>query len=137
MARHAERGNAALEAVIGVPVVLLLLVVLIGAGRISGAHQLVDDAAGDAARAASEARTVPAAVDAARQAATDSLAGRGLSCEPMSVAVDTSNWQPGGTVGVTLSCTARLQDLPRPFGANRQIIARAASVIDVYRQLGP
>src|SRR5712692_5858597 len=132
-----QEGSAVLEAVIAAPLVILLLVVLIGAGRISGARQLVDDAAGDAARAASQARSEPAALDAAHQAAADSLAGRGVSCDPMNLAVDTSDWRPGGMVGVTLSCTAGLDDLPGPLAGRRVVTGRAASVIDTYRQIEP
>jgi hypothetical protein len=133
-----ERGSAVLEAVIGAPAVILLLVTLIGAGRVANAHQVVDDAAGDAARAASAARTTTAAGVAARHTASASLSGRGVSCSPMAVSVDTSRWRPGGAVGVTLTCTAQLADLGVPIlGGSRTVVARAASVIDVYRQLGP
>ena len=133
-----ERGSAVLEAVIGAPVMILLLVTLIGAGRVANAHQVVDDAAGDAARAASMARTTGGARSAAQQTANASLSGRGVSCTPMAVSVDTSNWKPGGTVGVTLTCTAQLADLGVPIlGGSRTVSARAASVIDLYRQLGP
>ena len=71
-----DRGSAVLEAVIGAPVVILLLVTLIGAGRVANAHQVVDDAAGDAARAASMARTTAAARAAAQQTAAARLSGQ-------------------------------------------------------------
>lgn len=133
-----ERGSAVLEAVIGAPVIILLLVTLIGAARVANAHQLVDDAAGDAARAASMARSTAAATVAARQSAAASLSGRGVSCSSMAISVDTSNWRPGGSVGVTLTCTAQLSDLGLPIlGGDRDITAQAAAVIDVYRQLDP
>jgi hypothetical protein len=104
----------------------------------STAHQIVADAAGDAARAASVARSSSAAVQAAHQQAAASLAGSGVSCSSMSVSVDTSAWQPGGAVGVTVTCTAQLGDLGLPvLSGTRTISARAASVIDLYRQLGP
>jgi Flp pilus assembly protein TadG len=138
MTARSEQGNAVLEAVIAAPAIIFLLVVLIGAARIANAHQVVGDAAGDAARAASAARSIPAATAAAQQAATTSMSGRGLSCSPMSVSVDTSDWRPGGAVGVTVSCTAQLGDLAVPvLGGNRTVTARAASVIDLYRQLTP
>lgn len=136
--RHPERGSAVLEAVIGAPVIILLLVTLIGAGRVASAHQLVDDAAGDAARAASMARSRQAATAEAQQSATASLAGRGVSCSSRTITVDTTNWRPGGSVGVTLTCAVQLADLGVPiFGASRDITAQAAAVIDVYRQLSP
>jgi Flp pilus assembly protein TadG len=138
MPRRREAGSAVLEAVLGAPVIILLLVTLIGAARVANAHQLVDDAAGDAARSASQARSTAAARAAAEDSATSSLSGRGVSCSSMAVAVDTSDWHPGGVVGVTLTCTAQLADLGVPlFGDSRTITARAAAVIDLYRELGP
>ena len=125
-----------LEAVIVAPILVLLVVFVIGAARIANAHQLVDDAAGDAARAASIVGDAGQAQRAADQTATTSLTGRGLSCQPLSVTVDVSNWRPGGTVGVTVACTAQLGDLgPLPFGRAALVTARAASVLDPYRHL--
>jgi Flp pilus assembly protein TadG len=125
-----------LEAVIAAPVILLLVVFVIGAARLANAHQLVDDAAGDAARAASAAGSEGQALASATQTARVSLGGRGVSCSPLSVAVDLSDWAPGGTVGVTVTCTAQLGDLgPLDLGLSRTVTARAASVLDPYRQL--
>ncbi len=136
--RDRERGSAVLEAVVGAPVIILLLVTLIGAARVANAHQIVDDAAGDAARAASTTRSVAAARGAAVQVASTSLNGRGVSCTTMAVSVDTSNWRPGGNVGVTLTCIVQLADLGVPIlSGSRSVVARGAAVIDTYRQLTP
>jgi Flp pilus assembly protein TadG len=136
--RRSESGNAVLELVIGAPAVLLVLAVLIGGARIANAHQVVEDAAGDAARAASASRTVGAANIAAQQAADASMSGRGLSCAQSRVSLDTSSWRPGGVLGVTLTCTAQVGDLGVPLlGGSRTVTATAASVIDTYRPLGP
>ena len=135
---HRERGSAVLEAVLGAPVVILLLVTLIAAARVANAHQIVTDAAGDAARAASEARSSTAAQEAAQRTAATSMSGRGVSCSPMAVTVDTNGWRPGGAVGVTLSCTVQLSDLGVPIlGTTRTVSTRAAAVVDIYRQAGP
>ena len=131
-----ESGSAVLEAVIAAPALLVLVVFVIGAARIANAHQLVDGAAGDAARAASAAPTAGQAQAAADQTARAGLAGRGVSCSPLSVIVDVSQWRPGGTVGVTVSCTAQLGDLgPIPFGRSSTVTAHAASILDPYRSL--
>jgi len=99
---------------------------------------LVANAAGDAARAASAARTSSAARAAAGQTASASLAGRGVSCNPVTVAVDTSQWHAGGSVGVTLSCTVQLADLGLPLLSGTRVISgRAAGIVDIYRQVGP
>jgi Flp pilus assembly protein TadG len=135
--RRSEAGNVVLELVILTPVILLLLVALIGGARVANAHQVVEDAAGDAARAASASRTIAAANMAAQQAANASISGRaGMSCAPP--VLNTANWRPGGVVGVTLTCTAQLASLGVPiFTGDRTVTATAASVIDTYRELGP
>lgn len=138
-AGHDERGSAALEAMIVTPVILMLLAFLLGSARVSGAHQVVSDAAGDAARAASIARTRSGAALAAQQVASAGMAGRGVSCSPAVVTVDTATaWHPGGSVGVTVTCTTQLGDLGLPVvSGTRTISAHAAASIDLYRQLGP
>jgi Flp pilus assembly protein TadG len=136
--RGDQEGSAVLEAVILAPVILLLVVFVIAAARVADAHQLVDDAAGDAARAASMADSSAQAQTAAQQAAQTSLTGRGLSCRPLSVSVDLTDWRPGGSVGVTVTCTAQVDDLgPIAFGGPRTVTRQAASVIDPYRNLSP
>jgi Flp pilus assembly protein TadG len=129
-----EEGSASLELVLVMPVLLLLLGFAVAGGRLVEAHMAVDGAAGDAARAASLAFSSTQAEAAARSTAGSDLAGHGLACSALSVAVDTTDFVPGGSVGVQLSCTAQLSNLvPGVLFGHRTVSAHAASVIDTYR----
>src|SRR5439155_10518540 len=129
-----ERGSAALEITLITPLLVLLLLFVVGLGRIAAARGEVDGAAEDAARAASIARSPVAAQADAQSAASQTLAGRSLTCQPLDVAVDTAEFRPGGTVAVSLTCTVQLSDLgPVGFGATKQLHGHAVAVIDVFR----
>ena len=135
--RDRDRGSATVEAVIGVPVFLLLLGLLIVGGRVVIAHQVVQSAASDAARAASIARTAGDAQTSAEEAARATLANQGLSCTSLTVALDTSGFAtPVGapaSVTATVSCTVRLSDLAVPGLPDPVVSATVTSPLDMYR----
>ena len=132
-----QRGSAALEVVLVTPLLLLLLMFIVGLGRLASSRGEVDGAARDAARAASIARTPPAAADAARAVASATLADRSITCAQLDVAVDTSDFRPGGSVSVNIACAVRLNDLAGTgFGSSRVLHGEAIAVIDTYRSAG-
>lgn len=140
--RQPERGDGAVlqTAIIGAAL-LVLLVLFAAAGRMSGAHTPIDNAANNAARAASISRTPGEAHAAAVQAATSTLSGQGSSCPDPSITVDTSGLSaPVGQVGVvrvSISCTVDLSDLHGlPLPGSRTVTADASSVVDAYRARG-
>jgi Flp pilus assembly protein TadG len=110
-----ERGDAALETVIGVPAFALFILLIIFAGRVAIARQAVGSAAAEAARSASIARTQPAAAAAAQGAAAATLADQGLQCRSTSITVDTTGFAvPAGTparVAARVVCAVDLADL--------------------------
>lgn len=103
-----DRGSVAVELALGVPLLVLLLFLLIGAFNVGRANIDVNAAAGAAARAASLTRTSAAATTAATTSATTNL---GTDCTRLSVSVDTSNYRRGGTVTVSLACTVPTRGL--------------------------
>lgn len=119
-----------LELAILAPVILALGALVLFAARVESAHQLVSQAAQDAARAASQARTAPAAKAVAGAVAQQDLAGH-LTCQPMQLSVG-GNFAPGDSVTTTVSCTTGLGVLPGHVTET----ATAASTIDVYRGVG-
>lgn len=139
MIRHSsrDRGSAALELVIIAPGFLLVLAILIFAGRVAIAQQAVDSAAADAARSASIARTQGAAGGAAQSSANASLASQELPCLTTATSVDTSGFAaPVGTaafVTTTVSCTVDLHDLGAPIPGTRTVTSTVRSPIDTYR----
>ncbi|WP_216843819.1 TadE/TadG family type IV pilus assembly protein [Phytoactinopolyspora alkaliphila] len=133
-----DRGSAALEWAICVPVAILLISALALAGYVALAAGSVEQAANDAARAASLARTPTAAVSDAKAAAAMSLADQGIECLSTTVDVDTSGFHspPGqhATVEVTIACPIRVAHLGIPGITSRTATFTGVSPVDTYRQ---
>lgn len=134
-----ERGSGhALEAVLIIPVVVLLGVLVIAGARIAMADTTVGSTAGAAARAASLARNAPDADREARSVAAASLTNGGLQCAPATVSTSTAGFatplgQPA-TVTVTVTCVVPLSDLALPgLGGNHTLTATQTSALDRYR----
>ncbi len=133
-----ERGSSTLELVVWTPGLLLIIGLLIVAGRVNGANAAVEQAAGDAARAASIARTPAAARSQALASAQRSLAAQSVQCTAVTVAVDTGGFAvPAGqpaTVSATVSCPVRLSDLPIPGLGARTVSHTVLSSLDTFRE---
>jgi Flp pilus assembly protein TadG len=129
-----ERGSAPVELVIITPVLILFLLLYLGFGRVSRAEQLVDDAAAQAARAATLDYLNPGqAAAAAQQAADQALSAGGLACASDQVSVDTGNDRPGGSITVHLACNADLsQAIAAGLPGSVTLTASSTSPIDVY-----
>jgi Flp pilus assembly protein TadG len=111
---------------------LLLFAVL--CGRLVSAQLDLNAAARSAARAASLARTVPAAQADAQQAALDTLAAHGVTCAQPTITVETGGLQPGGAVTVTVSCVVPLADLALiGVPGSRTVSATSTSPVDRWR----
>ncbi|MDR1808773.1 MAG: pilus assembly protein [Propionibacteriaceae bacterium] len=133
-----DAGSTTLEAAIVVPALLLFLALMIVAGRVALARDTVNQAAWDAARAASLARTAGAAWADAATAAEAALRNHHLACDP-AVAVDTSQFaRPVGQaaeVTVTLTCAVAVADLSLPgVPGTLTVTVTAASPLDTYRE---
>ena len=136
LAGSADRGSSTTELVIVTPVVVVILLLVVALGRYAHGKQLVEQAAAAAARAASLASTSAQAQDRARQAASGALADAGVSCASMSAAVDTSSFRAGGTVSVTLTCTADLSGLTLAgVPGSATMTATGAAPLETYRQI--
>ncbi|WP_342776377.1 TadE family protein [Streptomyces armeniacus] len=129
-----ERGSATVEMVAVTPLLILLALTVVGLGRLVDARLVVGDAAHQAARAASLARTENAARDAAHEAASTALRDARSSCTHPQVQLDTGGLRPGGTVSATVSCTADLGDLTRSgMPGSLTLSGEAISPVDTYR----
>lgn len=129
-----ERGTAAVELVLIVPVLIVAFLLVVGLGRMAHARQQVEGVAADAARAASLERNTSQSSQAARTIATEALRDRGLDCQSLDLRVDVSNYKPGGTVRVQLWCTASLGDVALSGLPGRRVFTAQATVpIETYR----
>jgi Flp pilus assembly protein TadG len=135
--RH-DGGTLTVELVLLTPLLLAFLMFVVGLGRLAETRGLVDGAARDAARAASLTRTPDAAVVAAEHAATVDLAGAGLHCASVRVSTDTSRFQPGGQVRVTVACTADLKALTGiGLPTSKTLSAASTAPLETYRGITP
>ena len=133
-----ERGSATIEVVIIVPALMLFVALLVAAGRVQLAHQSVDAAAAEAARAASISRTAGEAQTRATVSGTQALANQGLRCASTSVTVDTAGFAvPVGTpatVSATINCVVALDDVALPgLPGTITVEATVRSPLDTYR----
>ncbi|MBF6333621.1 TadE/TadG family type IV pilus assembly protein [Nocardia transvalensis] len=135
-----DRGSHAVEFVIITPVVLLIIGVMIVAGHVYYAHQKVEHAADEGARAASIARPAIFAADpAARRAVEADMKAQGLVCTGKHIEIDTAalHFDPGipAMVRVTVTCNIELNVLAIPgISGHRTITSTAISPADTYRE---
>lgn len=108
---RSERGAAGLELAIVAPLMIALVLMIVGFGRMSLAKAEVNSAANEAARAASLERAPGAAAGVGEQAARRTLSDRGMSCAELSVNVDTSSYAAGGSITASVTCVTRLSDV--------------------------
>jgi hypothetical protein len=120
------------ELVLVVPVLIVLLLLVAGFGRIAHTRGEVDAAAADAARTAALAGSPEAARQAGEQAAATYLAGD--TCRHLEVEIDTSALRPGGHVTARVRCVTSLAGLGLAgFPGTRTLTGSARVPIDSYR----
>jgi Flp pilus assembly protein TadG len=128
------RGSTAVEAAVLTPALLLFVLLVVLGGRVASAKLRVEEAARDAARAASIARNAGQAAADASGTARAALAGAGVTCASFSVQPSLGAFEPGDTISVTVHCTTPLSDLqPLPVPGSKTVSATAAVVIDTFR----
>ena len=130
-----DRGSSTAELVIVTPIIIIMLLLVVAFGRYAYGKQLIEQAASAAARAASLSTTATQADGRAHQAASASLSDAGVSCTSMNITVDGSDFRAGGTVGVTLTCTADLSGLALAgLPGSVTLTATGRAPLETYRQ---
>lgn len=136
-ARARDAGNAVVETAILAPVFITFLAGLLVVMRVVHGSAVVAQAAADAARQASIARTAREAHAAASTSAMRTLHDRGLHCAP-SVRLDLSGFnrsvgQPAA-VSARVTCVVRLSDVGLPGMPGARTVTKVhRSPIDPYR----
>lgn len=110
--RRGEEGQAAIELVLVAPALLLVLGVMLGAGRLLSTRASLDAVAREAGRSAVEAPDARTAVRMGERAASTAAAAYGLSPGHLSVEIDPGSFARGGTVRVVATYRVGLGDLP-------------------------
>ncbi len=125
-----ERGSMAVEMLLVVPLLMALVLLVVAAGDYVSARSQVSDSAYDAARAAVIDNNFTAAQADGTAAARSSLANRGVSCVSMDVSFAGTNFQPGGTVQVKVTCAADLSSVAG-FGVPGHHTFTATAVVPI------
>ncbi|WP_136313469.1 TadE/TadG family type IV pilus assembly protein [Actinomyces procaprae] len=128
--RRGERGTMSVEMVVIAPALLMIVMLVVAAGRWVSAEGMTQAAARDAARAASMERSAGMAASAAAA----SLAAADTANAECSSATDVSDFSRGGTVKVTVSCRVRLADLGLVFlPGTTTVTSTSISPVDTWR----
>ncbi len=131
-----QDGFAALELAVLSSFVIVMLLLVVGLGRVSHGRQLLDQAGAAAARAAALTNAPGQASTDARQAASDTLAQAGLACGQLQIDVDTGAFHPGGYVDVAVGCTADLAGLALAgLPGSVTLTSTSRSPLETYRDL--
>lgn len=129
-----QRGSVAVEMAVLAPALVVLLLLVVFAGRVAQADGDVRRAASAAARAASLRQDPGDAEAAGRQTASANLVASGVGCARLDTDVDTTQFFAGGTVAVTVHCTASMAEVSLlGVPGRRTFSARSIEVIDQYR----
>lgn len=133
-----DRGSVAAEITVVTPFLVILLVfIAVVIHRGVDARIRLDDAAHQAARAATLQRSAPAAITAARSTAVGALSSAGVVCRSIGVNTDTGGLVPGGTVTVTLSCAVDFSDATVLGVSGQKVLSATASEpVDTWRSTG-
>jgi Flp pilus assembly protein TadG len=129
-----ERGSVAAELTLLVPALVVLLLFVVFCGRLAEARLRVEDAAHQAARAATLARSLGQADADARDTAQAALDRAGMSCRTLSVDTRLGGLRPGGMVRVRVTCQVGVSDLALlAVPATVRVSADADSIVDRWR----
>lgn len=129
-----QRGAVSTELVVLAPLLIGFMLFVVFAGRVAQAEGDIANAAHEAARAASLTGGPQAAAQAATTSVEANIAEGTVACQRLDVQVDTSRFDAGGQVSVTVSCDASFNDIALlAVPGSRTFIATAVEVIDVYR----
>lgn len=129
-----ESGSATAELVVLAPVLVAILLFLVGLGRLALSESQLTDAVRAAAQAAVVADSPAAAQAAAQAAAMDTLATDNITCASPDVAVDVTDFVPGGQLGVRVTCTVSLSDVALPgVPGSRTLSASLVAPVETYR----
>jgi Flp pilus assembly protein TadG len=124
----------ALEMVILTPALLLLFMYLLACGRYFQSSSLLESAARDGARSASQARSLNEAQGRVDDAVNRTMSQAVKSCKETAAGAITTGFTAGKPLSVEVSCTINYRDLGLlGIGGDTKITKRFTSSVDPYR----
>ncbi|MHB1986928.1 MAG: TadE/TadG family type IV pilus assembly protein [Acidimicrobiales bacterium] len=135
--RVVDEGSAAAELVLVTPLFLAFLGAFVAGSQLVLARQQVDNAVRAALEAAVISPTPQSARAAAATTATANVLGPGSGCRDVTVSTDTSMFEAGGDVAVTVSCSAALPGLAIVhLPSSVRLSDTAVAALEPYRAIG-
>ena len=132
--RTPEHGALALELAILAPVLLVLFMFLLACGRYFQTSSLLESAARDGARSASQARSLNEAQGRVDEAVTNTMSQAVKSCQESASGGITTAFTAGSPLSVEVTCTINYRDLGLlGLGGDTKITKRFTSSLDPYR----
>ena len=129
-----QDGSVAVEAAILAPVLLVLMLLVVYAGRAAQTDADVRSAAARAARAASLVGDADTAVQTATATAAANLSTAGIICQDTDIAVDVDAFRAGGTVTTRVACEVSNADIVLlTVPGSRWSIGSSTHVVDQHR----
>ena len=130
-----ERGSSVVGLTVLTPLMAMLLLFVVAAGRVGVVESKLTTAARNAARAATQSQSPSAAQMAAVTTAESTLNQLDIGCHRgPQIRVREMNLGPGGKVHIQISCAVRLSDLTLlNIPGSRTVVAEFTSVVDHYR----
>ena len=132
---RSDRGSVAMEMVLLTPLLIIMLMFVVHAGRAGQGVNLLKHAADQGARAASLVAE-PRMISVAQQAVIQDLLTSGLSCVSPLVATNYEQSSLSASVTVTVSCQTSNEGLSLLGAHTVSMSASSTEVIDRYRARG-
>lgn len=132
--RPHDAGAISLELVIIAPLLISIVVLMLGYGRQAQVVGLVETAARDGARTATQARSYDDARDGVARVVADTLRAAPTSCSSTarSSVGDRAGFIAGSQVTVSVSCVLAFGDIGLPLPGHR-LTRSFTSTLDPYR----
>lgn len=109
---HLQSGSAAVEVVLLAPVLLALLALIVGAGRVVVIRSAVESVVRESARSATQASNAEHALSIVESRSDDVAAEMGLDPAKMVVRTDLGEFSRGAPMVVSATYRVQLNDLP-------------------------
>ena len=125
-----EQGQALIEMLVALPVLLLILAAVIGFGRVLFVALAIDQAAFAGGRYAAESLSPYQAAYQAYRATALNLSDNSLDATQMAWQLDAGGWQRGGTVTNYVGVAVPVGDIPLAsllFGSDRVPLWQSAT----------
>ncbi len=125
-----ERGQAALEMLLALPVLMLILAAVLGFGRVLFVALAVDQAAFSGGRFAAESLNPYQAAYQAARATAGNLTASGLDATAATWQLQAAGWQRGGAVTNRVGVAVPVGDIPLApllFGGERVSVWQQAT----------